>query len=413
VSASALAPVAVPSAVRNPTRGYAEIPNSLIENQAILTRAELSLALIVLRRAGPDGSAKISDSNWQSWTGLSPRNKEYAAAGLKAKGLVVEGRGDQALYSFRRSAWDDYVRQAERDARPRTLGRPKAVSPKPGAKVHPDCAESGCAMMCAPERLTFVPATPVAQPVAQINHAPASGRMGLGDLIALETKTATPTAATPNAQPVAQTASAIAKQWEGTLLALRCVFPFIGFKFLGRLVATVRRSFPSVSDSELAEAVAIAWQRKKRFQKGEGLFLFTVPEAVAVLQNKPAPAPPSDTSMLLKRQITAAAKCLHERGGEFSKLAGRLVDIGRMIDETDDLENVQAQLEEVEQRVIVLARASLNLPEREIIGRAVEAQTRRYVGKMSAAQLEGLAAQIAARETLSLLNIPRLGVLYA
>jgi hypothetical protein len=289
-----------PAAQRNPTRGYAEIPNSLIENQAILTRAELSLALIVLRRTGPDGSAKISDANWQTWTGLSPRNKKYAAAGLKEKGLAIDGHGDQAVYSFRRAEWDNYVREATREARPRTLGARKAVLPKPGAKVHPDCAESGCAMMCAPERLTLVKfpgggkiesspsiATNIVQPVAQTimqsseDSVVKTRRIPGGSKIE-----SSPSVATPIVQPVAQTDKDAEKNWPQTLAALRSAFPIVGVAFLGRLLAAVNWSSSGVSDSQLAEAVAIAWQQRRQTQKTEGLFLKTVPEVLAAPPRK-------------------------------------------------------------------------------------------------------------------------------
>jgi hypothetical protein len=76
--------------------------DSLIQNLAILTQAELSLALILLRHAGPNGSAKISDADWQSWTGLAPQSKKYAALGLKNKGLLIEhSAGGQVVYMFR------------------------------------------------------------------------------------------------------------------------------------------------------------------------------------------------------------------------------------------------------------------------------------------------------------------------
>ena len=51
----------------------------------------------------------VPDETWQRWTGLSPRAKEYAIAGLKEKGLDIDGRGDTMKLRFERSAWQKFV----------------------------------------------------------------------------------------------------------------------------------------------------------------------------------------------------------------------------------------------------------------------------------------------------------------
>jgi hypothetical protein len=75
------------------------VPNSILENQALFTSAELAFLLVLFRRNGGD-SCVISNRNWVTWTGLKHRAKKYAVAGLRQKGLQVDGRGDTAAYSF-------------------------------------------------------------------------------------------------------------------------------------------------------------------------------------------------------------------------------------------------------------------------------------------------------------------------
>ncbi len=97
---------------RKNTRGDFVVPNSLVENLALLTHAETAFMLIVLRRGGRAEGCVISDRNWQAWTGLKARAKEYAIKGLKEKGLRVLGRGDKAVYSVALSQWHNFVLRA-------------------------------------------------------------------------------------------------------------------------------------------------------------------------------------------------------------------------------------------------------------------------------------------------------------
>jgi hypothetical protein len=278
---------------RKTTRGWAEVPYSVIENQALLTHGELSMSLVVLRRGN---GAPISDRNWTNWTGLSPRLKEMAIKGLREKGLQVDGRGDQARYSWNIDTWSQYVRTAPAE-KPRTAGR--AVDPKPGAKVHQECRDKGCAMMraeCASGGLNLVTSTPVAKPVAQTEPH---------NIPSYTSETGTPQKglnllpATSIAKPVAQNPTAywnLEKVWSKTLAAIQAIFPIVGVSFLVRLLAVVQVLFKDLTDQEMASAVNLAYQKTAFRMKSEGLFLTTVPEALAALR-RPKPnliSPPDD-----------------------------------------------------------------------------------------------------------------------
>jgi hypothetical protein len=387
---------AVAVKARSLTRGYSEIPNSLIENQSAFTHAELALALIVLRRGGAgDTTVTVSDRNWQGWTGLSARQKEYAIAGLKQKCLNVAGRGETARYSFRPDTWENFVRTADR-SKPRTAGR-KPVSPKPGAKVHPDCRERGCALLA---QEAAAGGTPVAQPVARsqsskpINLLPAS-RI---------------------AQPVAQAVDAAEQVWTKTLAAIRSVFPIVGVAFLLRLLGVVRAKFAAVTDAQLAEAVAAAYHEKRLSQKSEGLFLLTVPEALAAILNQPAPAPAPDISVGIERLLIRCVESLRARGAPFEGQAAALVDLARRVTAGGaDLFEVEREMEWIEAEIIDIAAGLLSPAERDAVAACTEAAVSPYRdgGRrgvlMSKLQLENLTERIRARETLTVLAIPRLG----
>jgi len=113
---------------RTATQGYAQIPNSVIECQLLLTPAELAFVLIVCRR----GENTVSDKHWTEWTGREARIKDSAIRGLKEKGLHVRGRGNAAKYHFDRNHWDSWVRTQPRSKRARTIDRSKSVTPKAG-----------------------------------------------------------------------------------------------------------------------------------------------------------------------------------------------------------------------------------------------------------------------------------------
>jgi hypothetical protein len=318
------------------TAGYAQIPNSIIENQAAMTRAELALALIVLRRGGANENdgVLVSDRNWQSWTGLSPRLKEYAIrglagdekAGIVGKGLEIHGRGERARYRFEYRNWESFVRNHRAEARPRTVGRKASVAPKVGSKIHPDCRERGCAMLAAERgetksKLTLVSSAPIAQPVAQLDTARSGDntRSGAGgDKYVIPD--GTPLASTPTAQPVAQND----KTWADTLRTLREFFPLVGLAFLARLVAVVSALFSGLTDSELAQGVRLAWSHNRKRQHGEGLFLYTVPDAVRVIRSRSTSA---DSGLEIRKHLRSCVQLLRERGAPFVELAAELASV--------------------------------------------------------------------------------------
>lgn len=383
------------------TRGYAEIPNSIIEHQAVFTRAELALALIVLRRGGAGSTAvTVSDRNWQGWTGLSPRLKEYAIAGLKVKCLNVAGRGETARYSFQPDTWETFVRSADR-SRPHTAGRRAGVSPKRDAKVHPDCRERGCALL-------------VAGPCVVEKN-------GVEKSVDSKENSVSPSAPVQIAQPVAHRPPADAGKTGGleavfaaTLATLRGIFPLIGVAFLVRLLATVRAAFADVQDAELAEAITTAYRMKRTRQKSEGLFLFTVPEALAQLRRRPPPTPVAyaDFSDGVKNLLTRVLDAVRARGAPFERLAASVEFLRVQCSGSGvELEWVETEMERLEAHMIELAAKALQGSESATaVAACVEAELNR-ASQMTADQRERLADLVRSRETLKVLGLPRLSLL--
>ena len=99
------------------TQGFTTIPNSVVENQLLMTPAELRLVLIVCRR----GENTVSDQHWSNWTGLSPRIKANAIKGLKDKGLTVRGHGNTAKYYFEQDRWNTWLRSRPRREKARVF----------------------------------------------------------------------------------------------------------------------------------------------------------------------------------------------------------------------------------------------------------------------------------------------------
>jgi hypothetical protein len=252
---------------RTATQGYAQIPNSIIENQAMLTPAELALALIVLRR----GENTVSDKNWVDWTGKDPRMKEYAIRGLKDKGcLHVRGRGQRAKYYFERDKWDFLVRSRPRHERARTLGRSRSVTAKTGMQVHQECRERGCARLCESQVIPF-PTTEVAKPVSQREWAAPPG-----EAVKLPP---TPGADAPKVEPSPPPKGG----WELTLSAIRQYFPHVGPEFVEKLrLECIIKGQKQFTDAKLAAAVHEA-RKARRNQQTEGLFLLTVPAYLATV----------------------------------------------------------------------------------------------------------------------------------
>jgi hypothetical protein len=315
---------AAPAQRRKPTDGYFTVPNSFAENQNLLTPAEQKLALIVLRRQGGmdrESAVLVPDSYWEAWTGLKPRIKDSAEKGLRKKGLMIDGRGRKAMYRFDRPSWESYVRHAPR-SKPRTEGR--AVEPMRGAQVHENCRANGCAVLrgeVGEDGLTLNPATENAQPVAQSQVVsidsikPSDPAQAVSSRInpvkippscPMRSKQSSPAFASQVAQPVAQTAIETGL-WARTLHALQSAFPTCGISFLVCLLAVVRALFADVTDAELARAIVFAFGRAAGKQKTEGLFLSTVPDAVAYLREH---RPPGGQPTRLERWTGEAGKLL-------------------------------------------------------------------------------------------------------
>jgi hypothetical protein len=358
----------------------------------------------------------VSDRNWTAWTGLSPRAKEYAIAGLRKKCLRVDGRGDTAKYYFERPAWEDFVRAAE-PSRPRTAGRKAGVDPKQGAKVHPSCRERGCALLDAERAsgLSLVPATANAQPVAQTDV-----QVGVQNSVHGDSQKATPLLLTQIAQPVAQVAGGIEAAWLQTLAAMRAVFPLVGVAFLVRLLAVVRALFADIDDSQLARAVALAWERKKRFQRSEGLFLATVPEVLGELRRAPKPSPadaggvgPVGSPGLAKGAtalLGRTADLLRGRGAPFREHADRLEKLWRRPPES--LDDLDQEMIAAETAIAETASGVLNDAERATVEQCVAEELRVYKDRMNKVQLETLRAQLWRRWLFETLGLPRLSLLY-
>lgn len=246
-----------PKAVSVSNPGFARIPYYFIEHLAAFTPAERAFVLVLFRR----GSSKanpfldrqgnliegvthtISDQTWIDWTGLSPRQKQYAIDGLIEKGLEVSGRGDDRRYSFSPEKVRSYVsgwRDTAAGEKPRTKGRSIAVTAEPGMKVHPDCSATGCQRLCE----TACDDKPKLLQV--VSNSPAN----------------------PSCFPL-------------SAAFVSDLFPVADPEFCNRLVKNLPKSIKRVTDAELLAALQFAWAHKKKSQQSEGLFMHTVPAALA------------------------------------------------------------------------------------------------------------------------------------
>jgi hypothetical protein len=343
------------------------VPNSLTENQMFLTHAELAMALIVLRRSHSNkgGPISVSDENWKNWTGLSVRQKKYAIAGLEKKGLRVEGRGDKSRYSWHVDAWESYARQTAIEQRAKTDGRkPTPVPAKKGAMVHPDCA-NGCAMLQQePAKLVLLPPGKVEQ------------------------------------------------SWPETLDVIRQAFPLVSGAFLARLVGVVNASIGTVTDTELAHAVTVAY---KRNQRREGLFLQTVPEALAAIRRvkvKPAPVAAGGLDRAaIERRIGEVLDVLTRDAWAPDDL---LADLGRLQERatSTELQQLDDEMNALEKRIIEAAHISLGDPQRLKIQQRIAVKLKPYSLKMSREQLDQLGRQFLEHELMQYFGVPRLGAFY-
>ena len=418
---------AAPVPRRKPTEGYFTVPNSFAENQNLLTPAEQRFALIVLRRQGgmdKSTAVLVPDSYWEAWTGLKPRIKDSAEKGLRKKGLVIEGRGRKAMYRFDRPSWESYVRHAPR-SKPRTEGR--SLEPKEGAQVHPNCHANGCAVLrseTGENGITPIDASQFAQPVAHsaivsIDSARTSDtdqtvstridpvRIPAG--CPMRSNPLTPSVAAQVAQPVAQNVYAL---WARTMHALQSAFPLCGLSFLVRLLAVVRAMFADVTDAELARAIVFAFGRASGKQKTEGLFLSTVPDAVAYLREH---RPPGGQPTIVGRWTQEAGKLLASCIEHFTALgwgahiaecrglAERLEIVAPefSVSPADDRREFYERLWGLRERVYKTAAAALS------------AEQRAAVDLQASKEPESFQGLIRLEQTFTILAIPLVDVPYA
>lgn len=247
---------------RHATKGYALVPNSIIENAALLTPAEILLVLVTCRIQDTQHHI-VSDSTWEKWTGKKAGIKRRAILGLSERGLSATGRGDRVRLSFDRRVWDDWVSKRGRHERARTVGRTRSVSAKPGQMIHPECKERGCQRLCESEQtenceIISITATPNRQTVNDFSNT-----------------------SPPESPPKLQLNAA---SWPLALAAVRRFFGWADENFISRLVSAVHERIQNFTDEQLAKGVQLA---KTANQKSEGLFLYTVPARVAWLISQP------------------------------------------------------------------------------------------------------------------------------
>jgi len=414
---------------RKANKGYFTVPNSVAENLSLFTRAELALVISIFRR--DPKTPTISLETWQRWTGLKPRMRDYAAKGLAKKGLVIEGRGDSARFYFHRERWDAFVKSAPPQLRAKTEGRPKtkAVKAKDGQMVHPDCRDRGCALMnqvqadenAADMRcgISLIASAPNSQPVAdssQLNSQPANQPAIPSPLKVIHPqKRSSGAFATPNPQPVADSpADDVTRTWQKTMAELVRIFPWVQAVFLVNLVAAVRSAgHTGVHDEELARAVQLAYARKQKKQRSEGLFLLTVPESLAAIRSEapPVESPPGiadGVSALLGR----CAKALSDNGLNGSvkaieKMMGTIAD-----GDYDDLQAIDLRMEAIERRIVAEAEERLSAAQLRAVDETAARRAANYP-RMSQEQLEELRTSARNHAILEVLQIPRLGMLYA
>jgi hypothetical protein len=417
---------ATATAAKRVSAGYAQVPNAIIENQALLSDAELRLALIIVRRGGSSEPVQVTDRHWQSWTGLKDRAKDYAMAGLREKGFQIEGRGQAARMSFNPQHFGEFVR-AHVDE-PAKVKPARAVEPKPGARVHPSCREHGCAMVCGamaspPQNgLTLAAASPNAQNGAQTLLPVLSPA---GSEVSPPQNESSRLFLTRIAQNGAHSARAAADAaelaWSQTLAALQSVFPLVGVAFLVRLLAIVRVLFPDVTDAELGAAVGVAWSLKRKTQESEGLFLRTVPEALAAARAGRLKVPGGGGSvgvgvdlvpgiLSLLRSARAVVAGL---GDPFALHLAAFDDLeGRAGSADLDYVALGGSMEALEAQLIESGRAALSDLQRETVENEVAATVFPYREKMNRLQLAALEVQARSRAILAVFGIPRLGSLY-
>lgn len=397
---SAAAAVKVPS-------GFARFPRSVITNIWAFTPAEIALLLMVENNTT---RRSISDRHWVEWTGLAPRSKEVAVKGLRDKGLTVEGRGDKAHYFFEAKKWEAYVRTVDRAA---IQTKPsKAVSPRPGAKIHEQCRDRGCAMMFdelptevpTDSGLSLLPATQNAQKTAQTTPSGCSLRP---KTLPPSNSGLTQVTATQNAQKTARSVGSLGQVWPLSLERLQGLFITADEVFLTKLLDVVRSSFRGVTDGELVVAINSAWLAKKSIQKGEGLFLRTVPAALAVKRREPAPLAAPGLFEQANGAMGRLSGNLRARGGEYVKHAESVEFVGTAMGVGGDLLQAEEQLGQIQAAVVETCRAELSPHNRDVVRQRVAEMSSRHGRHMTAAQALTFERQTEDREILNVCEIPR------
>lgn len=277
---------------------YVKVPTSVVEHLWLLTPAETALTLMVLRRGSRAGSfvpVSISDENWQKWTGLSPRQREYAIAGLRQKGLSMEGRGDRAKFTFDVSAFQAFAKSAApAEVEVRTKGRAKGVTVPAGTIVHEDCKRNGCQMLCGTPEQSCTPSAVVSLPVI-VPASPKSPERGEtvagGNGYYVDLKPRHDLVSQPRRKNgksrEAETDLALMDRFSATVQTFhRLGFVGVGGSFVRALLDRCG----NVDDAILASAVERAYELKRGRQQGEGLFLLTVPPLVKAVPAKQAAA---------------------------------------------------------------------------------------------------------------------------
>lgn len=379
----------------------------LVENQALFTPSERALAFAIVRRQGHLMPVTLSDKNWRDWTGLDPRSKELAIKGLQKKTFSMDGRGDRAKISFNRlqlEAWAQTTRSASISAKPRTEGR--RVDPKPGAKVHQECRDQGCAMLRS-DQISSCTATQNAKPVSQTGTVSGSDISLPGSRTNSMQNKLSLVPASSLAKRVSQTAD---EAWSQTLAAMQAFLPAVGVAFLLRLVAVIVGIFGGgVEDSELAAAVRFAGIRPN--QNGAGLWLHTVPDALAALRRLDRPLKRPDEPGGVSATIQQVAEVLKARGAPFDALVAQLIEL-----QTDQesprprlgFDQFYDALTTIEAEIYTLAAGQLTPADRLAVedhGRKISLP---FFTKLPADEVSRISRDAQRRATFDFLKIPRL-----
>lgn len=345
----------------------------------------------MFRRGARERAVSVSDITWQNWTGKSPRLKEYAIAGLKQKGLMISGHGDDSRYAFEIPTWEQFVKSID-TGQTKTFGRKDGVAPKDGARVDPECRERGCALMARKE-----------------GHAKAAEINELNRLVEIKSPATNPIAAPAKPQ----------KQWQRSLGAIHAAgFPLSDLNFIRRLLSVVKPKFANVQDEELAFAIKSAAKQKSTVQKSEGLFLTTVPLALAHIRRvpaAPATSAPPDPRANMKAILETCRAGLQQLGGSFLPHVETVdwllawVDSGS--DNFEELDGMSSQLE------LDIAATAAAIAPPETLTAAREAALARLDARFKARNhqtvVESTVAGMIPFELLKLFELPRLNLLYA